>query len=208
MGRPREHDRDELLDHALRLWSAQGDSGLTIRALSRSSGASTGAIYHAFGSRDAILARVWARAAERFLAFQRHAVEQALADGDARDAVVAAALAPADYVRHDEPAARLLLAVTAGDVAEGEVGPEERERLRALRRALGALIAELAERVWATTDPTAVALVRSCLVELPSALLLARDRVDDPVARHALEHAVRGVLAQPPPTLTDPGFGR
>ncbi|WP_121256923.1 TetR/AcrR family transcriptional regulator [Nocardioides ferulae] len=200
MARPREHDRDALLDHALHLWVEQGTGGLTIRALSSRSGASTGALYHAFGSRDVILARVWAREAERFLAFQRRAVERALAEGSPRDAVVAAALAPADYVHHDEPAARLLLAVTPRDLAEGEVGPEDRERLRALRRALGALITELAERVWTATDPAAVALVRSCLVELPSALLLARDRVDDPVARHALEHAVRGVLAQPPPT--------
>ena len=80
VGRPRAHDVDVLLDHARTLWVEQGVSGVTIRALSVETGASNGAIYHAFGSRDGLLVRVWSREAERFLAVQSDAVDTALAD--------------------------------------------------------------------------------------------------------------------------------
>lgn len=197
MGRPRAHDVDVLLDHARTLWVEQGASGVTIRALSVATGASNGAIYHAFGSRDGLLVRVWSREAERFLAVQADAVDTALAGGDARDAVVAAALAPAAYAARDAAGARLLLAVRADDLA-ADVGEAERREVRELRRRLTALVTRLAVEVWGSEEPPATTLVAWCVVDLPSALLLAGDRVTDPLAHLALERAVRGVLAGPP----------
>ena len=85
MGRPRQYDLDDLLAHARDLWVGRGVDGLTIRALSAASGASNGAVYHAFGSRDGLLARVWAEEAGRFLTFQRDRVAEATREGDATE---------------------------------------------------------------------------------------------------------------------------
>lgn len=199
MGRPREHDLDELLDHAKRLWVDGGMAGVTIRRLSSVSGVSNGAIYNAFGSRDNLLARVWAREAEEFLAFQSEEVEAALEAGEAHAAVVAAALAPSNYAYRDGAGSRLLLAVALDDLAGSDVGATERQHLHLLRRSLDDLVNRLAREVWNSTDPDAATLIRFCLVELPSALLLTtRDRMTDPLARAALERAVRGILAGSP----------
>ncbi|TQL66390.1 TetR family transcriptional regulator [Nocardioides albertanoniae] len=200
MGRPRQHDLDELLAHARTLWVERGVDGLTIRALSSVSGASNGAVYHAFGSRDGLLARVWAREADRFLAFQRHQVDEAMSQGDAAVALVAAALAPAAYAGYDADGARLLLAASADDFAASELDEEGRTQLLRLREELGALHLELASALWGRTDRAAVASVRHCVVTLPAALLLQSAKVADPIAKHALEHAVRGIAAVSPPT--------
>lgn len=206
MARPREHDVEDLLDHARSIWADRGTAALTIRALSAASGASNGAIYHAFGSRATLLARVWVREAERFLTVQSDAVDAALREGDPVGAVVAAALAPSDHARRDAAGARLLLAVSPEDLVGEEVGEHDRDAVRRLRAALHALVVRLADEVWGRTDPAAVRLVGFCVVDLPSALLLARDRTTDPLARTALERAVRGVLTSPPPG-TGPGEG-
>ncbi len=199
MGRPRQHDLDTLLDHARTLWVEHGTAGLTIRALSAATGASNGAIYHAFGSRDDLLVRVWAREAEAFLAFQREATEAALEAGDPHSAVVAAALAPSDHAHRERAGSKLLLAVSADELAEAEIGDAERRRVRLLRRGLHELVVELARAVWGSGEPPATTLVAYCLVDLPSALLLTGDRITDPLARTALERAVRGVLDGPLP---------
>lgn len=200
MGRPREHDLEAVLDHARRLWVEGGPAAVTIRALASESGVSNGAIYHAFGSRDGLLARVWAREAQRFLARQRASVDAALGDGrSVEDAVVIAALAPAAYAEQDEPGARLLLTTTGDELADGELAPQERAELRRLRRELTGLITDLSARRWERTDPVALATMRYCVVDLPGALLLAPARPTDPVARRALELAVRGILSVPPP---------
>ena len=200
MGRPREHDLEAVLDHARRLWVEGGPGGVTIRGLAAESGVSNGAIYHAFGSRDGLLARIWVREAQRFLELQRAAVAAALdAGGPVADVVVAAALTPAAYAEHDEPGARLLLATTGDELADRDLAPQERAELRRLRRELGGLITDLGDRLWGRTDRAALTTVRYCVVDLPGALLLAPARLTDPVARHALELAVRGILSEPPP---------
>ena len=207
MGRPRAHQPDDLLDHARDLWAELGAGGLTIRALAERSGASNGAIYHAFGSRGSLVLQVWARAAEVFLDHQEVVVEQALADGDPRDAVVAAALAPASYADGDPAGGRVLLGLMDGG-ADGaldtlDLTADERERLRRHRRRISALIDRLAAQVWPAAAGEehrrhARTLVRYCLVDLPGSLLLTRERWGDPLPRRALAHAVRGVLEAGP----------
>ena len=186
------------MDHARELWADKGTAALTIRALSARSGVSNGAIYNAFGSRDNLLARVWAREAERFLDYQRSVVTTALRVG-ATDAVLAAALAPADYARLDEPGSRLLLAVTGESLAVPDLPDDERARLRDLRRAVADLIATLSQEVWNRTDQPALTLIKYCLVDLPSALLLGGPQPADAIARQGLELAVRGILSKEPP---------
>jgi AcrR family transcriptional regulator len=195
-GRPRQHDPEALLDHARSLWVEQGTSGLTIRALSARAGVGNGALYNAFGSRDNLMARVWAREARAFLAYERALVEGV---DDAQEAVIAASLSPATYAATNEEAARLLLAVEAKDLINGELGETERAELEQLRAGLGDLIVELADKLWNRTDREAVLLIKFCLVELPGKLLLSRRRVDDPLAQHAVREAVRGITSAPPP---------
>lgn len=202
MGRPRHHDLDELLDHGRRLWVEHGVGGVTIRALSVASGASNGAIYHAFGSRDAVLASIWAREAGRFLTFQRDLVEEAIRDADPVDGLVAAALAPAAYAARDDHGARLLLTATLDHLLTPELDADRRTQLRRLQRDLGGLIAELATALWNRRDDPAITTVRYCVVDLPGALLLKAKPVTDPVAQHAVERAVRGIASSPPPTAS------
>ena len=76
MARPRTHDIDSLLDAAERLLAVNGSSAVTVRALARATGAPSGTLYHAFGSRADLLGRMWLRAAERFLAEQESAIER------------------------------------------------------------------------------------------------------------------------------------
>ncbi|MEU0313843.1 helix-turn-helix domain-containing protein [Nocardioides sp. NPDC006273] len=199
MGRPRQHDLDDLLGHARRLWIERGADGLTIRALSSVSGASNGAVYHAFGSRAGLLARVWAQEAGRFLAFQRDRVREAVLDGDATSALVAAALAPATYATDNADGARLLLAVTADDLLAADPGEPARTQLIDLQKELGTLLVDLASALWDRRDRAAVEVVRHCVVTLPGALLLQADDIADPLAAHSLEHAVHGIAAVAPP---------
>lgn len=200
MGRPRLHDLETLLDHARALWVEAGTTGVTIRALSARSGVSNGAIYNAFGSRENLLARTWSREARMFLAFQRDAVEASTAGGDAADGVLAAALAYADYATDREEAARLLTTVAVGAVMAYDVGDDARAELDELRRQLGVLVVELSLALWGRRDVRATALVTMCVVDLPGALLLSHGRITDPLARHALTNAVRGITnATPPP---------
>lgn len=201
MGRPRRYDRETLIDHARALWVEHGMTGVTVRALSALSGASNGAVYHAFGSRDGLLAQVWAREAEDFLAFQREAVAQAMAGGAAVDGLVAAALAAAGYADADAEAARLLLSADVDDLMTAELTDDGRALLRLRQKELGVLLVKLATALWDRRDSAAVTTVRYCVVDLPGTLLLLRSQaVTDPVARHALECAVRGIAAEPPPS--------
>lgn len=204
MGRPRQHDLDELLEHARQLWIDHGIAGVTVRALITESGASNGAVYHAFGSRDGLLARVWTREAEKFLAFQRKQVERALQDSDPVSALVAAALSPASYAVEDEDGARLLLTTNADKLMTPELDANGHTDLLRLQQQLGELLTELATVLWERRDRAAVTTVRYCVVNLPGSLLLKSRDVSDPVAQHALEQAVRGIASAPPPTNTRP----
>lgn len=199
MGRPRQHDLNTLCDHAHDLWVTHGAAGVTIRALTAVSGASSGAVYHAFGSRDGLLARVWAREAEDFLAFQRGTVARAMATGTPTDALVTAAMAPAHYAESNMDSARLLLSANVDDLMTAELTDDGRAQLRQRQKELGQLLIELSSALWNRQDPAAITTVRYCVVNLPGTLLLRSKNVTDPIAHHALELAVRGIASQAPP---------
>ncbi|WP_181310387.1 TetR/AcrR family transcriptional regulator [Nocardioides campestrisoli] len=204
MGRRREHDLDAVLDHARSLWAEGGAGAVTIRALSAASGVSNGAIYHAFGSRDGLMATVWTREAGRLLDLQDTLVQSARdaapdPEAAAVAAVVAAATAPATYAVEHPDGARLLLSVTDDRLLDGDLAPEQRDHLLSLRTSLGSRIAGLSTQLWGRDDRAAQAVVRACVVQLPAALLHPRALLDAATARSLLERAVRGVLAGPPP---------
>ena len=84
--------------------------------------------------------------------------------------------------------------------------PEDLARdLFRLDHELGELMAELATALWNRRDGAAVDVVHSCIVALPTGLLLHTNRYRDPVARRRLAAAVRAVLALGPETHTPKG---
>ncbi|MFJ1457356.1 TetR/AcrR family transcriptional regulator [Nocardia sp. N2S4-5] len=210
MPRPRTHDLDRVLDTAERIAVESGPAAVTVRALSQATLVSNGAIYHAFGSRAGLTGQVWVRAAERFLELQREAVDKALAAGpaprNAVEAVVAAADAPAEYLLRHPVSGRFLLTVDRAELlGAGDLPAEVAARLTALDKALTTLFVRLSRELWDRADRESVAVVRDCVVELPTALLLRGQREPDPPARARLAAAVRAVLALTPPEPARPG---
>jgi AcrR family transcriptional regulator len=70
MGRPKEHGeetREQLLDTAARLLSAEGAAAVSVRRLAAEVGTSTRAIYSLFGSKEGLLTALFRRAAETFV---------------------------------------------------------------------------------------------------------------------------------------------
>lgn len=167
---------------------------------------SNGALYHAFGSRAGLLGRAWVRAAQRFLQLQREAVERSLDGGThpdgsapAVEAVVAAALCPAVFHDQHPTSAQFLLTVSRAELLRStEVPAEVATELRRLDKALVAIFVQLSRSLWDRRDKAAVALVRDCVVSLPTALLLRHNGPADRSARERLAAAVRAVLSIPP----------
>jgi hypothetical protein len=54
--------------------------------------------------------------------------------------------------------------------------------------------------LWQRKDAAAVDAITLCIVDLPTAMLLSRNRIGSPWARDRLKAAVRAVLHDQPPT--------
>ncbi|NKY30603.1 TetR family transcriptional regulator [Nocardia gamkensis] len=201
MPRPRTHDPDTVLDAAESLAVGSGPAAVTTRAVAAATGISNGAIYHTFGSRAELLGRTWLRAARRFLDLQTALVTAALdRHDDDVEAVVAAAEAPAVFAERHRDSSRLLLAVRREELL-GEVPDSVAADLAATDAVLVELLVRLSRRLWQRGDRHAVDVMTLCLVDLPTAVLLRRDRLADPRAREYLRSAVRAVLAVGPPPV-------
>lgn len=196
MPRPRVYDPDAVLDAAESLAVRSGPASVTIRAISDAVGLSNGALYHSFGSRAGLLGQVWLRAGRRFLALQRQLVDAA---GHGTDAIAAAAYAPVLFAEQHPASARLLLQVRREQVLDPGLPAEATEQVHALERQLVDLMIDLAKSAWDRRDRAAVDTVTTCIVDLPTAILLRRNRITDPTARRYLQAAVAAVLAVGPP---------
>ncbi len=199
MARPRGHAPEAVLDAAEELLGAEGRAQLTVRALARRSGVANGSIYHAFGSLETVAAAAWLRRARQFLDLQRAAVVEAGTDG--RRAVQAAADAPARLADGELRAAQLLVRLQRDDLLTDAVAPEVAGALRALDAALLDTLRLLARAAWGRDDAAAVAVVTTCVVRLPTALLLPeiRDGRVRPHTRTQLAAAVGAVVDCGPP---------
>ncbi|MFE4458002.1 TetR family transcriptional regulator [Nocardia tengchongensis] len=191
MPRPRTHDPDLVLDAAEALAVRSGPAAVTIRAVATATGVSNGALYHTFGSRAELLGRTWIRAAHRFLTMQAELVAAA---GDGIDAVIAAAEAPAEFAARYPLSTQLFFRVRRSDLLGDDQPESVRAELDATQRTLVELMKTLAGRLWQRRDAHAVDTLTICLVDLPTAILLDRDRLANPVARQQLRAAVRAVL--------------
>jgi AcrR family transcriptional regulator len=114
MPRPAKFTEDRILDAALTLVAEGGPGAATIGAISERLGAPVGSIYHRFGSRDLLLARLWLRTVRRF---QRGFIEALEAD-DLNEAALGAALYNVRWTRDHLDEARVLLLYRREDLAE------------------------------------------------------------------------------------------
>ncbi|MEV5839184.1 helix-turn-helix domain-containing protein [Nocardia sp. NPDC052112] len=206
MPRPRTHDPDTVLDAAESLAVRSGPAAVTIRAVATATGVSNGAIYHTFGSRAELLGRSWLRAAGRFLRMQTESVEAHLAAPDATphsseaiEAVVAAAETPVEFARRYPDSSKLLLTVSRAELLGDELPEPVATELAGTDDALVGLIIRLSRALWGRGDAAAVDVITTCIVDLPTGILLRRDRIAKPIARQHLRAAVRAVLAVGPP---------
>ncbi|WP_431955699.1 TetR family transcriptional regulator [Nocardia lijiangensis] len=204
MPRPRIHDPGAALDAAESLAVRGGPAAVTIRAVAAATGMSNGALYHTFGSRSGVLGRAWLRAARRFLAVQNELVDARSNSDDgaaeeAVEAIVAAAEAPSVFAERFPDSSRLLLTVSREQLLGEDLPDDVAAEVRTAERALIDLMVRLAQRHWGRRDRRAVEVLTTCLVDLPTAILIHRDRISEPFAREQLRAAVRAVLAVGPP---------
>lgn len=209
MPRQRLHSVDDLLDVAEQLVTSGDPAGLTLRALAASAGASNGTIYHAFGSREELLARLWLRATERLGGLLTEATEATGATtGASVEAVVAAALAPVRFTREHPASAQLFFAQRSDQLFTADLPRALTDALAADRRRFTTLLTGLADGVWHRRDRYAVAAIATCVVDIPGGIVrraLLEHRTVDAAAERRIEAAVRAILALPldaPPTRT------
>lgn len=203
MPRPRVHDPDAVLNALENLVAQSGPTAVTIRAISAAVGVSNGAVYHTFTSRGGLMGQAWLRAGQRFLAVQTSLVDEALASGgpdSPTEAVVAAADAAVVFTEQYPGSSTLVLRVRREEVLADDVPDVVANDLRQLDKLLVALMVRLAIAVWDRKDAAAVDAITSCVVDLPTALLLRRGRLGSATAREQLHAAVRAVLAVGPST--------
>ena len=203
MPRPRVYDLDAVLDAAESLAVEAGPAGVTTRAVAAAAGISNGAIYHNFGSRTELVARTWLRAARRFFDVQTELVDAALADkaADPVEAVVAAAQAPAVFYERRRQSAQLAWRVQRDQLLGPDLPASLAAELKDLDRQLIDLMVRLSSHLWDRRDGAAVDAITVCIVDLPTAIILSRNRISNSWARDRLSAAVRAVLAdEPTPT--------
>lgn len=206
MPRPRVYDLDSMLDAAESLAADAGPAGVTTRAVAAAAGVSNGAIYHNFGSRAELVAHTWLRSGRRFLDVQTELVDAVLADPavDPVEAVVAAADAPVVFAGRWPRSGALLLQVPRDQLLADELPADLTGELDGLNRRLLELMKRLSTTMWNRRDRAAVDAITLCIVDLPTSIILSRNRIRNTWARTRLQAAVRAVLATEPPTRRTP----
>jgi AcrR family transcriptional regulator len=195
MPRPQLHPTDTMLDTARDLLLEDG-SRATMEAIAEASGAPTGSIYHRFGSRNDLVARLWIRAVHRSQAMFLAAMERE----DARDAALAAAMSIINFCEEHPADAQLLVSFRREDLIRTTPAGSVAKELEELNRPVERAVVDLAQRLYgrrtrAVLDRTLLAVfdlpygaARRYLItgaKLPSAL------------RGDLTQAVTAVIDQP-----------
>ncbi len=207
MSSPRLQEHDYVLDSTEDLVAQHGIEAVTIRALTKATGVSNGAIYRTFESRGGLLGRVWIRAERRFLDQLASLIKEAEAQpgSEPLDAVYAAAETSLLYPDLYPGSSACLMTVRRDDVVSQPMPAEIAEQLQALDRELVAVMTHLAEDLWGRRDDSAVDLIATCIVDLPKWIGLRGRRYSLPILRDYLRAAVRSVLEVGPPPA---GAGR
>ncbi|SHF99935.1 transcriptional regulator, TetR family [Streptoalloteichus hindustanus] len=163
------HSDDQILDAARDLLVAHGAAAATTGAISERSGAPVGSIYHHFGSRTALLARLWTRTVQRF---QEDLLSATAAAPPGIPRAVAAAASSVDFALTRPADARLLLLARRDDLlGSDEVPPGTKATLATLNTPVTALISQLATEIYGSSSPDHLELVTLAVVDLPYAVI-------------------------------------
>jgi AcrR family transcriptional regulator len=146
-----------MLDAARDLLLGEGSRSATMEAIADASGAPTGSIYHRFGSRDELIARLWIRAVYRSQASFVAALER----DDPSEAALAAALSIIDFCEEHPADAQLLVAFRREDLVKTIPDGPLAEELAVLNRPVERAVVALARRLYGR--PTRAALDRTLL---------------------------------------------
>ena len=135
---------------------------MTVRTVGEATGAPSGSVYHLFGSRDLLVARLWVRTVRRF----QEGFLAALAGDDLDAAALGAALHVVRWARAHPAEATVLLLRRRSELADrwpDELGDE----LAGLNHAAEAALADHATRRYGTLDE--LGRVTFALVDVPYA---------------------------------------
>jgi AcrR family transcriptional regulator len=162
MARPQLHPSETMLDAARELLLEQGAGSATIDAIADASGAPTGSIYHRFGSRDELLARLWLRAVYRSQASFLAALEK----DDPRDAALAAAMSIIDFCEAEPGDARLLASFRREDLIR-RTGDELAIELEEVNKPVERAVVNLARRLYGRATRPALNRTLLAVFDLP-----------------------------------------
>jgi AcrR family transcriptional regulator len=198
MGRRRVHQPDTILDAARTLVLEEGAGAATVGAIAGASGAPIGSIYHAFRSRDTLLAQLWIRAVGRS---QRRFLEALEDEGEALDGAVAAALSIYDFARDEPGDARLLVSLRREDLIQMPLPAEVASELTELNRPIEEAIGALARRLFGRVSAERVEQTALAVFDLPYGALrrhLVSGKRPPAALRAPLARAVRAALDDDP----------
>ena len=198
MPRPQVHPTDTMLDAARDLLLQDGSRSATMEAIAGASGAPTGSIYHRFGSRDELIARLWMRAVYRSQAPFVSAMEEP----DAKAAALAAAMSIVDFCEEHPADAQLLVSFRREDlIRSAPKGPLAVE-LAELNRPVERAVVDLTRRLYGTRSRAALDRTLMAVFDLPYGAarryLIAGAGMPSGL-RADLTRAVFAVLDQPDP---------
>ena len=196
MPRPKLHPTDTMLDAARGLLLKDGARAATVEAIAEASGAPIGSIYHRFGSRQALITRLWIRAVHRSQASFIAAME----DPDAEEAAVAAALSIFDFCQEHPSDAQLLASFGRKELLEVTPAGPLADELAELNRPVKQAALTMANRLYGKRTRRALDRTLLAVFDLPYGAtkrhLVAGTKL--PVRlRRDLEVAVRAVLNAP-----------
>ena len=152
-----------MLDAARDLLLGEGSRSATIEAISDISGAPTGSIYHRFGSRDELIARLWIRAVYRSQASFIAALEGV----DAKEAALAAAMSIIDFCEEHPADAQLLVAFRREDLVQAIPKGRLADELETLNRPVERAVVQLAHRLYGSRSRAALDRTLLATFDLP-----------------------------------------
>lgn len=184
-----------MLDAARELVLGEGVRAATVDAIARKSGAPSGTIYHRFGSRDELIARLWIRGVQRSQASFLAAIEGL----DPRDAVLAGGVSILDFCEEEPADAQLLVAFRHDDLVRAAPTGALAEELAHLNRPVERVVVELTKGLYGRASRAALDRTLLAVFDLPYGAvrrhLIAGQRLP-PGLREDLRRAIAAVIDQ------------
>jgi len=183
-----------MLDAARDLLLEQGAGNATMEAIAGASGAPTGSIYHRFGSRDELIARLWLRAVYRSQASFLASLEK----DDPREAALGAAMSIVDFCETEFADARLLASFRREDLIRATSDQLARE-LEEVNRPVERAVVGLARRLYGRSSRAALNRTLLAVFDLPYGATHRYLRIGTPIPRGLrsdLEPAVVAVIGK------------